>query len=84
MKETLKKEGTNYYIFSDTNGQDWDITLVRIPYTEECWVETELDLDTIEDPVIKMQIKGLDSCYESSELDCADWDFVEDKIKRDD
>lgn len=85
MKETLKKEGTNQYLFTDVNGQDWDITLIRIPYADcECWVETALDLDTIEDPVIKMQIEGLDSCYESSEFDCADWDYVEDKIERDD
>lgn len=85
MKETLKKVHRNQYLFTDANGQEWDITLERIPYTDDdCWVDTALDLDTIEDPVIKMQIEGLDSCYESSEYDCADWDLVNDEIEKDD
>lgn len=85
MKEILKKVHKNQYLFIDANGQEWDITLERIPYMDDsCWVDTALDLDTIEDPVIKMQIEGLDSCYESSEYDCADWDFVNDEIERDD
>lgn len=86
FKERLKRVSKNLYIFTDRYGEDHEIQLERIPYTDnDCFVELyDLDIDDIEDPVIKMQIDSLDNQYEESPFDCADWDLLNDKMEEDD
>lgn len=85
MKERLVKDGKNHYCFYDVNGEEWEIELERITYCDEdCFVETELDFDTVQDPSIRMELEALEHSYESDRYDCSDWDYVLDKINRND
>lgn len=86
MKEQLIKIGKNEYCFIDEEGYEFPIELERIPYTDdEAFVETfDLDLKDVKDPVIRLEIEGLENAYENSKYDCMDWDYVNDEIEKDD
>ena len=86
MKEQLIKIGRNEYCFIDEDGNEFPIELERIPYTDdEAFVETfSLDLDDVKDPVIRLEIEGLENAYESSKYDCMDWDYINDEMEKDD
>lgn len=86
MKEQLIKIGKNEYCFIDEEGCEFPIELERIPYTDdEAFVETfDLDLKDVKDPVIRLEIEGLENAYENSKYDCMDWDYVNDEIEKDD